>query len=149
MCFVGLRITPFMYIVTLDINTKWVNFNGRRSQLHIGVWILWCWSMHNTENKGCHNNNFVFIGGNGCCRHGNPRCHQIRQSWHRYNALFSVKVFKLLFKLLKYYQRMLPSHVSLCDNELGHHDFNTLRPRQHGRHYPDDIFKCIFLNENV
>ena len=27
--------------------------------------------------------------------------------------------------------------------------FNTLRPRQDGRHYPDDIFKCIFLNENV
>ena len=27
--------------------------------------------------------------------------------------------------------------------------FNTLRLRQHGRHFPDDIFKCIFLNENV
>ena len=27
--------------------------------------------------------------------------------------------------------------------------FNTLRPRQNGRHFPDDIFKCIFLNENM
>ena len=27
--------------------------------------------------------------------------------------------------------------------------FNTLRPRQNGRHFPDDIFKCIFLNETV
>ena len=26
---------------------------------------------------------------------------------------------------------------------------NTLRPRQDGRHFPDDIFKCIFLNENA
>ena len=26
---------------------------------------------------------------------------------------------------------------------------NTLKPRQDGRHFPDDIFKCIFLNENV
>ena len=26
---------------------------------------------------------------------------------------------------------------------------NTLRPRQNGRHFADDIFKCIFLNENV
>ena len=26
---------------------------------------------------------------------------------------------------------------------------NTLRPRQNGRHFPDDILKCIFLNENV
>ena len=26
---------------------------------------------------------------------------------------------------------------------------NTLRPRQNGRNFADDIFKCIFLNENV
>ena len=26
---------------------------------------------------------------------------------------------------------------------------NTLRPRQNVRHFPDDIFKCIFLNENA
>ena len=29
------------------------------------------------------------------------------------------------------------------------HLFNTLRPRQNGRHFPDDIFKCIFVNENI
>ena len=27
--------------------------------------------------------------------------------------------------------------------------FNTLRPRQNGHHFADDIFKCIFFNENV
>ena len=27
--------------------------------------------------------------------------------------------------------------------------FNTLRLRQDGRHFADDIFKCIFLNENA
>ena len=27
--------------------------------------------------------------------------------------------------------------------------FNTLRPRPNERHLADDIFKCIFLNENV
>ena len=26
---------------------------------------------------------------------------------------------------------------------------NISRPRQDGRHFPDDIFKCIFLNENA
>ena len=30
-----------------------------------------------------------------------------------------------------------------------HLHFNTLRPGQYGRHFADDIFKCIFLNENV
>ena len=28
-------------------------------------------------------------------------------------------------------------------------NINTLRPRQNGRHFADDIFKYIFLNENV
>ena len=28
-------------------------------------------------------------------------------------------------------------------------NFNTLRPGQNGRHFPDDLFQCIFLNENV
>ena len=27
--------------------------------------------------------------------------------------------------------------------------FNTLRPRQNGRHFADDNFKLIFVNENV
>ena len=27
--------------------------------------------------------------------------------------------------------------------------FNTLRPRQKGSHFTDDVFKCIFLYENV
>ena len=30
-----------------------------------------------------------------------------------------------------------------------YHLVNTLRPRQNWRHFADDIFKCIFLNENV
>ena len=36
---------------------------------------------------------------------------------------------------------------------VGHETFiwtiNTLRPWQNGRHFADDILKCIFLNENV
>ena len=32
---------------------------------------------------------------------------------------------------------------------LNYNSMNTLRPRQNGRHFPDDIFTWIFLNENV
>ena len=32
-------------------------------------------------------------------------------------------------------------HLNYC--------INTLRPRQNGHHFPDNIFKCIFLNENI
>ena len=31
----------------------------------------------------------------------------------------------------------------------GTQSINTLKPRQNSRHFPDDIFKCIFLNEDV
>ena len=30
-----------------------------------------------------------------------------------------------------------------------HLSLNSLRPRQNGRHFADDIFKCIFFNENA
>ena len=42
--------------------------------------------------------------------------------------------------------------TSSCAAETGifrESRINTLRPRQNGRHFPDDIFKCIFVNENV
>ena len=29
------------------------------------------------------------------------------------------------------------------------HQFNTFRPRQDGRHFAADIYKCIFLNKNT
>ena len=34
--------------------------------------------------------------------------------------------------------------IRICTNKR-----HTLRPRQTGRHFADDIFKCIFLNENI
>ena len=43
-------------------------------------------------------------------------------------------------------RRLTKSRVPHSDGVTG---VNTLRPRQNGRHFPDDIFKCIFLNENA
>ena len=46
----------------------------------------------------------------------------------------------------------LQAELKKKDNTIEQHKanaFNTLRPRQNGRHFPDDIFKWIFLNENV
>ena len=41
--------------------------------------------------------------------------------------------------------RMLLSLTLLEDKD----PFITLKPRQNGRHFADDIFKCILVNENV
>ena len=46
----------------------------------------------------------------------------------------------------------LPEPVRILYTYACMHDrvpINTLRPRQNGRHYTDDTFKPIFVNENV
>ena len=43
---------------------------------------------------------------------------------------------------------MLWSILSISSTHCCHF-FNTLRPKQNERNFADDIFKCIFLNENV
>ena len=50
-------------------------------------------------------------------------------------ALSSVKSFFIVW-----WVTVVKSHKS---------PLTPLRPRHNGRHFPDDIFKCIFLNENV
>ena len=46
----------------------------------------------------------------------------------------------------------LQSIMGSCDRwefSLFFFFFNNLRPRKNGRHFPDDIFNSIFLNENA
>ena len=61
---------------------------------------------------------------------------QYRQRWYCYTAILQVSRIKLKV-------------ISLMNSIDTNYILNTLRPRQHGRHFPDDIFRCIFLNENV
>ena len=42
----------------------------------------------------------------------------------------------------------IPDWFFTCHIQLGE-TVNTLRPRQDGCHFPDDIIKCIFLKENA
>ena len=41
------------------------------------------------------------------------------------------------------------SHFLFCHGNRAYSFVNTLRLRQNGRHFADNIFKCIFLNENA
>ena len=56
----------------------------------------------------------------------------------------SIKKFAGLLILMQCINKL---YMSL--SVLGWCCFITLRPRQNGRHFPDDIFKWIFFNENV
>ena len=49
-----------------------------------------------------------------------------------------------------WYAGSLPLTLTyLLSNVTQHPLKNTLRPRQNGQYFPDNIFKCIFLNEKV
>ena len=56
---------------------------------------------------------------------------------HKYNSAQAVKLNGWKSRVLWWFPCLSDSWLS------------TLRPRQNGRHFADDIFKCIFLNENV
>ena len=47
------------------------------------------------------------------------------------------------------WQQFILIHISLKNVPNGPVDINSLRPRQNGRHFAYNIFKCIFLNENL
>ena len=62
-------------------------------------------------------------------------------------VMLMVLYFWSLYMIIWFISGVMNVHSNVhCvqDNVL-----NTLRPRQDGRHFPDDILKCIFLNENV
>ena len=60
---------------------------------------------------------------------------------HKFDCnVSSMATLKLLIKLCVFIQNVLsPSPVTI----------NPSSPRQNGRHFADDIFKCIILNEKV
>ena len=75
--------------------------------------------------------------------------HYLNQWWLGYWCIYaSPGLNELKFRQIFF-------HVSLAINDFTRPsvpddvNYNTLRPRQNGRHFPDDIFKSIFVNENV
>ena len=58
-----------------------------------------------------------------------------------------MRVSMLVKQLLDHMDKCIPNPQRSMVNET--YVINTLGPRQHGRHFADDTFKRIFLNENV
>ena len=73
---------------------------------------------------------------------------------HCYSCKQTCNTYEKLMKQIRYQHKR--KNVLLADNSnclgallLTKFNFNTLGPRQNGRHFADDIFKRIFVNENV
>ena len=78
----------------------------------------------------------------------------------QYHVILDSTITKLARSGEKYIMYMVFSHSYHIGDMFAYNNptavtffnlclLNTLRPRQNGRHFADDIFKCIFLNENV
>ena len=59
------------------------------------------------------------------------------------------KSFLNKFDKIRYIDSLRTIGIGFQTEKLYSVRFNTLRPRQNGRHFADNIFKCIFLNENA
>ena len=58
-------------------------------------------------------------------------------------------IFRLSATRLVCFCNYAPSWMFLYMDLVFEYCINTLRPRQNERHFADDMFKCIFLNENA
>ena len=105
---------------------------GKGFQELVGEWVVliqWLWGISLYMTSA-----WWIIGHDGattwkCFPHYWPFVRGINlDSLHKWPILWNFNIFSV---------------ISL--NKLS----NTLRPRQNGRHFAEDIFKCIFLNENV
>ena len=71
-------------------------------------------------------------------------CHNLRQEALVQETFdFSLKFLRVDFILLVF------AVFEGVGTDQASCPLNSLRPRQNYRHFADDIFKCIFLNENV
>ena len=69
----------------------------------------------------------------------------------------NIKLWDIIIWSMSKVQRCFFKPLQLMSNYILHKTmgiitypcFNKLRPRQHGRHFSDDILKWIFLNENI
>ena len=72
-----------------------------------------------------------------------------RVYWH----IYFFTIYKVIFLQNAENDRFFPSSraipICITVHTFRSHSINTLRPKQNGRHFADDIFKCILLNENV
>ena len=72
--------------------------------------------------------------------------------FHLMTSSWPYMVHSLWSDIYRFYQKSswLLNHHCASDTLVLFHctNLNTLRPRQTCRHFADDIFKCIFLNEN-
>ena len=113
-----------------------------------------CWSLRCSWCIACRRcPNHIFIigltpGFNGL---GKDNCKTWRETFKFWNLVHPIsEIWRHIYAPPRtasdwFHGPLIPLSMGNCQWTC----INTLRPRQNGRHFADDIFKCILLNENV
>ena len=105
-----------------------------------GIILLMIWMIHNRSNWGHYH-------------HAAPLTYLSIPRWQwLYSARASVsaqwKILVLSAYWFSFFAALIISQHCFNWRKAAHY-LNTLRSRQNGHHFQEDIFKCIFLNKNV
>ena len=125
---------------------RWISVSKQR---HDGqAVILWDFSALLVMPSRCYCHRSVIIIDN-CSRTQEGRVNNARYAHAQWMfcwmlCIESADMFENKFLTCLYNDVSSCSHFHSLQTRV-----NTLRPRQHGRHFADDTFKRIFLNENV
>ena len=68
----------------------------------------------------------------------------IQGCWHPFQCDFTENALDTMAKIIIWNYIFIHLYASSRGQWV-----NTLRPRQNGCHFTDDIFKCLFVNENI
>ena len=97
------------------------------------------------------NNSTLLHALTGKCKQSMPHAYGVGWGIIRTISQNWEKIFQCWFELATVQRQIWGIHHLSWGFGLwrSHLALNTLRPRQNGRHFADDIFKSIFLNENA
>ena len=75
----------------------------------------------------------------------------ISYRWHWISTQISIKPEAILISTRIHFKNFYKSAIFLLSSGANRTCWiiNTLRPGQNGCHFTDDIFKCVFFNENA
>ena len=131
-------------VTTIDLkmlSAKWLFLHGFNipiktvSIFHISSWMKWDSS---SQTPSCLTVQLIIMS----CQSNYLTRYEIGiEPWSVKGAIINDTVKEAVMHILL--------QTNVHGDSLSQPLINTLRPRQNGRHFADDNFNCIFLNENV
>ena len=121
---------------TIYKRKRWMKVENQDIENHMRHWLR-----HRAEPLQKHTQEYAFV----LIQFLDKETVQVREILPRIRQKLIYSTFSIPWLCCQWDGNTRSWDISSNSANLG----NILRPRQNGRHFPDDIFKWIYLNENV